>query len=123
MPEWLSLLQSDLKIWLTHLELSDMTRPVLFGFLGILLLLPLKGVDRRDYFAGLDFIAFLAAATVILLFALPQSFGTQTSDWGTLLTTLFVVAVLGAARWVIGANRFKLVPAKAMIPKKGKGNG
>lgn len=123
MPEWLILLTADIKLLITDLQMGGVLRPATFGFLAILWLFPMKGVDRRDYLTGLDFIGFLCAATVILLFAVPESFNSQTSShWRDALTTLLVVSVLGAARWLIGMYRYELVPVKGTTPK-GKSNG
>lgn len=122
MPEWMALIISDFRHSFVIVDMVDLAKPALFGFWAIIWLFPLKGVDRRDYLAGLDFICFLCLAGTVLLFALPQSFERQPMDWEEFFTTMIVILFLGAARWLFRINNHEAVVVRASA-KKEKTNG
>ena len=68
----------------------------------------LKGIDRRDSVAGAVYVAFMAAAGVILIFAFPR----YLNDTGEISTQMLVVALLMTAAGARWSWRAKRVPVK-----------
>lgn len=118
MLDLMALVMSDIRYSIEHLEISDFVMPVLYGFWAVIWLFPLKGIDRHDRFAALDFICFLCLAATILIFALPQSFNNQTMDWKQYSTAMMIVIFLGAARWLFHMNAHSTVVVKANVKKE-----
>lgn len=118
MSELMNLIFSDIRFNFAHLGIGDFAKYALFGFWGMIWLFPLKGVDRRDYVAGLDFICFLCFAATILLFALPQSFDKQAMDWREFSTAMTIIIFLGAARWLFRLNAYEAVIVRTSTKKE-----
>ena len=102
------------------IEPVDFAKPSFIGLWLILLLTPLKGVDRRDLLAALVYTLFCMASAVILVFILPETFSPPEPMLNIFATTVFL-SLLAFARW-----NFRVHPVKDFVKtgfEKGQDNG
>lgn len=77
----------------------DLAQPTFMCLWLLILATPLRGIDRRDPFCGMMYVAFTSGAGVALIFALPQEY--VSTNLGIPQQFLSVVAMMSVAaiRW------------------------
>lgn len=98
MTDWISFLVHDaIKGW-QELEPTDFAQPSYLGLWGMMIALPLTGMDRRDAITGLVYMLFCLAAGATLVFALPMNF-IPNPTFQSMVSTLTIMAGLAGLRW------------------------
>lgn len=69
---WIQLTQNDAKRVFEHMSYPSAADLITWGGLLVILFFPLTSINRDDSIVGLSFCLFVAAATVILVLALPE---------------------------------------------------
>jgi len=103
MPEWLAALANDIRESWELLQAVDFALPSFACLWLLIVLLPLKGMDRRDPISGAMYTMFCMAAGVALMFALPQRYIPNPS-LGVQVVGVMLMGFAGAFRWTRGAN-------------------
>jgi hypothetical protein len=99
MNEAFILLWDDIVAMFTNVSVIAMMRPALFGLWCLIVIMPLKGADRRDVLACAVYSVFLTAAAAVLIFALPNFLLKEQTTLNDQFITLMIIAALGSIRW------------------------
>lgn len=98
MTDWMIFLLTDLKKGWDELGPTDFAQPSFLGLWGVIVFLPLAGIDRRDIIAGLVYTLFCVAAGAMLVFALPMQF-IPAPTFRNMIFTLLAMAGIAGIRW------------------------
>ena len=119
MPDWIIALLNDIKVSRELLQAVDFALPSFICLWFMIVLLPLKGMDRRDPIAGAVYTMFCMGAGVVLMFALPKEYIPNPS-LGVQVISVFLMGVVAAFRWGYGANEMLLAHELMLKEKKRK---
>ena len=122
MPEWLGALFNDIKVAWELLQAVDFALPSFICLWFMLILLPLKGMDRRDPIAGAVYTMFCMGAGVSLMFALPKAYIPNPS-LGVQVVSVFLMGSVAAFRWGYGVEEMLLAQEAAEKEKRKKLRG
>jgi hypothetical protein len=101
------MLLNDLIDLFRTIDLADLMTPLGLIIWSSILLIPLKGTDRRCRISAATYSLFCVAAGIALLFALPQRF-IKTPPIGSQMTLVFFMGSLAAVRWLFKIDFKKL---------------
>ncbi len=102
---WYEILIQDIKNAAFEITLQQLIRPGFFLLWLAILAMPLRGIDRRDFVAGLMFILVAVATGVAMIFALPQGL-IPDLEGRTVLIAMFCMGVAASARWFLSREFF-----------------
>lgn len=98
---YLNIIIYDLYGFIINFTLKDAI--VLIGVLTwvLILLIPIKGVDKKDFVAALTYMLVLMALGVCLVFAIPQHFFTDNRSLQDQFLITFSFGFLALCRWFL----------------------
>ena len=106
LQEWVRVLKSDADFLFYSWSLADLAIPIAIVFWGLVLMIPLTGVDRRDVGAFGSYVVYSVFGSILLVIVLPYQY-VDTSALGTQILTAILATTATAFRWF---SRSKAVP-------------
>lgn len=103
MPDWMIFLLTDAKKGWDELSPTDFAQPSFLAIWGVIVAMPLMGIDRRDVIAGLVYTLFCVAAGAALVFALPMEFIPE-PNFRSMFSTLLAMSGIAGLRWFYQFN-------------------
>ncbi len=104
MTDILKLGVSDLLESYRALRAVDLALPTFFCLWLVILLMPLRGIDRRDPYGGAMYMLYLAASGVALIFALPRKYVATSPSLAVQLVAVICIILAAALRWYYGRD-------------------
>ncbi len=98
MPDWLLIIITDVRDGFMGITAEDLTRSVFFCLWLLTILIPLRGVDKRDHVAGMTYVLFSLGTGTALVLAVPQKLIGNPPPTTT-LSILAVMAMASSFRW------------------------
>jgi hypothetical protein len=105
MWEQLSLAVKDIYESYATIRAVDVAQPSFIALWMVILFTPLIGIDRRDKYCSMMYVAYLAGAGVALIFALPRQYIEQSSTLSGQLAGTVMMMIAAAVRWYYGARQ------------------
>ncbi len=105
MEGWLEFIEQDLLVIFSGLEGRDLAIPVCSLAMLMLLLVPLKSIDRQDVICGMIYVVYCVAAGTIFFFAIPGVQDGLTAI-GLHLAFTCLLGAVAAYRWFHSTNDF-----------------
>ena len=82
----------------------DLALPTFLGLWLVILLMPLRGIDRRDLYGGMMYTLYLTASGVALVFALPRKYLATSPTFEVQLLAVTCMILLAGLRWYLGKD-------------------
>lgn len=128
MGNFLTLGMRDLVESYQAVRAVDLALPTFLGLWLVMLLMPLKGIDRRDPYGGMMYTLYLTASGVALIFALPRKYLATSPTFEVQFLAVTCMILLAALRWYLGKDTLTFEQADvsgdpAVATKEGESNG
>jgi hypothetical protein len=98
LQEWLRVLKSDADFLFYSWSLADLAIPIAIVFWGLILMIPMTGVDRRDINAFGSYVVYSVFGAILLIIVLPYQY-VDTSSLGMQIATAILVTTATGFRW------------------------
>lgn len=94
----------------------DLAQPSFIALWMVILFTPLIGIDRRDKYSSLMYVAYLAGAGVALIFALPKQYIEGSSTLAGQLAGTVMMMIVAGIRWYYGSKQLPPLSKKETTP-------